>query len=91
MSNIELKRRMVTALGIKFIDDRWWADELTDHVGDYVYVYPKNGLVASKDLRLLVFDAEPSKICEATRLENPHRLLQSFCSLGVDPLKDSAE
>lgn len=86
MSDISLERRKVTAFGIEWCGHRFWHRELADRVGDTVYVYPKNGLPANRNgVSLLVFDAEPSRICEATPLENPHRLLRCF-DQGFDPL-----
>jgi hypothetical protein len=79
MTDKTLKARTVTPFGIKYLDDHWWHESLRTTIGDTVYVTLKDSLkVFPEDPTLLVFDNEPSRLCKATRLTNPHRLLQDM-------------
>jgi hypothetical protein len=75
--DITLKRRKVTAFGIKYVGNHWWHEDLADRVGETVYIYRESlPPFSTKDLK--VFDRDVELICEATELENPRRLLDSF-------------
>lgn len=81
--DITLKRCKVTAFGIKNVGAHWWHEDLADRVGETVYIYreglpPFSTKVLTPEKVLKVFDREAELICEATELENPRRLLDSF-------------
>jgi hypothetical protein len=75
--DITLKPCKVTAFGIKYVGDRWWHEDLADRVGETVYIH-RESLPPFSTKGLKVFDHDVDLICEARRLENPHRLLDSF-------------
>jgi len=75
--DITLKRCKVTAFGIKYVGHHWWHEDLTDHVGEMVYIHRESRPPYSES-SLKVFDRDVELICEATELENPRRLLDSF-------------
>ena len=83
MNDLTLKYVRVTAFGIEYHDEFWWHDELASLVGERVYVTRGPAAIRASlrrcKPRLKVYGWRDLKLlCEATKLRNPRRLLESF-------------
>jgi len=72
----DLKLRRVNPFGLTHHGTCYWHDALAQRVGLKVYVTEQP--FDFRESRLIVFDDNMERVCNATELHDPRRLLRSF-------------